>query len=278
MTIVFRLILRGAVAGSNTVEATERLAVLRDEISRLDEHEKRLEQHRQWCQQSLSNVTDDQINQKFAYVRSDDISASFDGETSLAIKAPSETTLEVPMPEERGAGAAKKKYQIHLKSTASQIYVLLVNKDEGTEAPLVVPVPLSQEAQEAMDSISDDNNSPAAAATATRRSGRGKAKATSPPAKEDEGPQPAKKIKSEASEASLSLSEAVEQEQRRRDAEVENILRGPLDTHIEGLEDILSNESKFNRSNRFFCNQRQQQHAGIFLVPSFRSIHNSSFT
>ena len=40
-------VFRGAVAGSNTAEATERLEVLRDEISRLEEHEKKLDLHKQ---------------------------------------------------------------------------------------------------------------------------------------------------------------------------------------------------------------------------------------
>lgn len=35
------------MAGSNTQEATDRLAVLKDEIARLDAHEKELELHKQ---------------------------------------------------------------------------------------------------------------------------------------------------------------------------------------------------------------------------------------
>ena len=37
---------KGAVAGENTQEASERLFVLQDEIQRLDQHEKMIDQHK----------------------------------------------------------------------------------------------------------------------------------------------------------------------------------------------------------------------------------------
>ena len=65
----------------------------------------------------------------------------------MFLQAPSGTQLEVPIPEvttETSNGTvatqAKKKYQIHLKSSEGQIYVLLVNKDSDSEQPLVVQV------------------------------------------------------------------------------------------------------------------------------------------
>ena len=42
--------------------------------------------------------------------------------------------LEVPKPERGGS------YQIHLKSGAGQIYVVLVNRDRDSEEPLVMQV------------------------------------------------------------------------------------------------------------------------------------------
>ena len=42
---------RGAVAGSNTEEANERVDLLKDEIARLDTYEKTIDQHKQWCMQ-----------------------------------------------------------------------------------------------------------------------------------------------------------------------------------------------------------------------------------
>jgi hypothetical protein len=40
---------RGAVAGSNTQEATDRVTVLKDEIKVLDDYEKLLDQHKSVC-------------------------------------------------------------------------------------------------------------------------------------------------------------------------------------------------------------------------------------
>ncbi|MBN3271099.1 E2F4 factor, partial [Polyodon spathula] len=61
------------------------------------------------------------------------------GDTLLAIRAPSGTQLEVPVPE--GVLNGQKKYQIHLKSTLGPIEVLLVNKDTASSLPVVLPVP-----------------------------------------------------------------------------------------------------------------------------------------
>uniref|UniRef100_A0A8C9S460 E2F transcription factor 4 n=1 Tax=Scleropages formosus TaxID=113540 RepID=A0A8C9S460_SCLFO len=61
------------------------------------------------------------------------------GETLLAVRAPSGTQLEVPVPETVFNGC--RKYQMHLKSTAGSIEVLLVNKDAPGSTPVVLPVP-----------------------------------------------------------------------------------------------------------------------------------------
>ena len=76
----------------------------------------------QWVHQSITNITEDSTNEKALYVTHEDICESFEGNTLLAIQAPNGTQLEVPIPEQSGL---KKKYQIHLKSTDGQIYVLL---------------------------------------------------------------------------------------------------------------------------------------------------------
>ena len=44
--MISKLCVQGAVAGENTQEASDRLMVLQDEISRLDQHEKMLDQHK----------------------------------------------------------------------------------------------------------------------------------------------------------------------------------------------------------------------------------------
>merc|ERR1712129_549756 len=90
---------KGAVAGENTQEASDRLMVLQDEISRLDQHEKMLDQHKAWAQQSIKNILEDVSNYQLAYATHNDICSSFSGETLLAIQAPSGTQLEVPRPE-----------------------------------------------------------------------------------------------------------------------------------------------------------------------------------
>ncbi|KAJ6615336.1 hypothetical protein lerEdw1_015135 [Lerista edwardsae] len=73
-----------------------------------------------------------------AYVTDEDLCKCFPGDTLLAIRAPSGTQLEVPVPEGLNG---QKKYQIHLKSTSGPIDVLLVNKDAWSSPPVVLPVP-----------------------------------------------------------------------------------------------------------------------------------------
>ena len=107
----------------------------------------------QWVQQSIKNITEDSTNEKALYVTHEDTCTSFDGETLLAIQAPNGTQLEVPRPESSGI---KKKYQIHLKSTDGQIYVLLVNKDPDSDHPVAVQVPPPKEVAEAIEKASEN--------------------------------------------------------------------------------------------------------------------------
>jgi len=138
---------KGAVAGENTQEASDRLSVLQEEINRLDQHEKMLDQHKTWAQQSIKNILEDVSNYQLAYATHNDICSSFSGETLLAIQAPSGTQLEVPRPEI--VPGRPPKYQIHLKSDSGQIYVLLVNKEADSE-PVVVQVPPPKEIADAI--------------------------------------------------------------------------------------------------------------------------------
>uniref|UniRef100_A0A8C5SYG9 E2F transcription factor 4 n=1 Tax=Laticauda laticaudata TaxID=8630 RepID=A0A8C5SYG9_LATLA len=73
-----------------------------------------------------------------AYVTDEDLCKCFPGDTLLAIRAPSGTQLEVPVPEGLNG---QRKYQIHLKSSNGSIDVLLVNKDAWSSPPVVLPVP-----------------------------------------------------------------------------------------------------------------------------------------
>lgn len=150
---------RGAVPGSNTQESVDRLAVLKEEIEELDDFEKVLDQHKSWVQQSIKNITEDSTNEKALYVTHEDICQSFEGETLLAIQAPRGTQLEVPIPEQ--LANQKRIYQIHLKSSDGQIYVLLVNKDPESDHPVAVQVPPPKDIADALEKVqSSESSSP----------------------------------------------------------------------------------------------------------------------
>lgn len=94
----------------------------------------------------------------------DDVCDGFPGRTLLAVQGPNGTQLEVPRPEfsnvpgrnistrrtvevesltlQNAISGQKIRYQIHLKSTEGQIYVLLVNKDQDSDQPVVMQVKL----------------------------------------------------------------------------------------------------------------------------------------
>ncbi len=191
-------------------------------------------------------------NQHLSYVTSEDVCACFEGDTLLAIQAPQGTQLEVPIP--TLSPASKRSYQIHLKSSEGQIYVLLVNKESTDSEAVMVQVPLPQQVSQAMEeqeqeqeqqqeqqSQQQDSSATGDAAkpaSTVRRSGRGKVKATSPP----EIIPPAKKAKQDQ----LNSDEAAAKE-------VASILGGggtgsggPLSSEIPGLEDLISTESKIH--------------------------------
>ncbi|XP_041375194.1 transcription factor E2F5-like [Gigantopelta aegis] len=151
---------KGASAGCNTTEISNRLVVLKDELDDLERQERELDKHKVWVQQSIKNVTDEVINTRLAYVTHEDICKCFKGDTLLAIQAPSGTQLEVPIPE-IGPGF-KKNYQIHLKSHAGAINVLLVNKDADNTSPVVVQVPPAKEDMvDQTDELQNQNLDPA---------------------------------------------------------------------------------------------------------------------
>ena len=167
----------------------------------------------QWVQQSIKNITEDSSNDKACYVTHEDICKSFEGDTLLAIQAPHGTQLEVPIPEMQAN--QKRKYQIHLKSTDGQIYVLLVNKDSEHESPVAVQVPPPADVAEAIEKASESIEN--------RQVGK----------------------KSKALEGSDDLKAA--KRAKLDDSEVESILSGKvLNTDIPGLEDFMSSESKFD--------------------------------
>ncbi|XP_027952225.1 LOW QUALITY PROTEIN: transcription factor E2F4 [Eumetopias jubatus] len=129
---------KGVGPGCNTREIADKLIELKAEIELLQQREQELDKHKVWVQQSIRNVTEDVQNSCLAYVTHEDICRCFAGDTLLAIRAPSGTSLEVPIPEGLNG---QKKYQIHLKSVSGPIEVLLVNKEAWSSPPVAVPVP-----------------------------------------------------------------------------------------------------------------------------------------
>ncbi|XP_044280192.1 transcription factor E2F5 [Varanus komodoensis] len=127
---------KGVGAGCNTKEVVDRLRYLEAEIEDLELKEKELDQQKLWLQQSIKNVKEDSINKHFSYITHEDICDCFNGDTLLAIQAPSGTQLEVPLPH-----LGQKKYQINLKSNSGPIHVLLINKESSSSMPVVFPVP-----------------------------------------------------------------------------------------------------------------------------------------
>uniref|UniRef100_UPI00398E8C55 transcription factor E2F5-like n=1 Tax=Pristiophorus japonicus TaxID=55135 RepID=UPI00398E8C55 len=130
---------KGVGPGCNTKEIIDRLRYLKAEIEELESKEKELDQQKMWLQQSIENITDSTHNNRLAYTTHEDVCKCFQGDTLLAIQAPSGTQLEVPIPELGPNG--QKKYQINLKSQLGPIHVLLINKESNSAKPVVFPVP-----------------------------------------------------------------------------------------------------------------------------------------
>lgn len=168
-------------------------------------------------QQSIQNITEDVCNQNLSYVTHNDVCKCFDGDTLLAVRAPQGTQLKVPQPEK------KRLYQIHLKSTEGQIYVLLVNKDSDCSEPMVMPVPPPKEIADAIKKSEESEKS-----TAQRRSGRGKTKASSPP-----------------EETVVSKTLKLETDDEDSSKEVDSILSRPSTNPLMECDDLMTSESKF---------------------------------
>ncbi|XP_029552768.1 transcription factor E2F4 [Salmo trutta] len=153
---------KGVGPGCNTREIADKLIELKAELDDLDKREHELDQQRVWVQQSIKNVTDDSQNSPMAYVKHEDLCSAFKGDTLLAIRAPTGTQLEVPIPESVLNG--QKKYQIRIKSSAGPIEVLLVNKDPSSSSPVVLPVPPPEDMLQSLPVPAAANPKPAPAA------------------------------------------------------------------------------------------------------------------
>ncbi|XP_040010564.1 transcription factor E2F4-like isoform X2 [Xiphias gladius] len=131
----------GTMPGENACELTNRLTQLKSELEDLEQKEFMLDQQRLWVEQSIRNITEDCSN--LTYVNHEDICNCFSGHTLLAVRAPSGTQLDVPIP--KAVQDSPAKYQIHLKSVRGPIDVLLLNKHSASSVPVVLPVPPPEE-------------------------------------------------------------------------------------------------------------------------------------
>jgi transcription factor E2F3 len=117
---------------NGSVDIEKELETMREQIRRFLAHEQWLDDAIEQMQTSLRALAEDSANQEHAYVTHEDIRgiASFNGDTVIAIKAPSGTTLEVPDPDE-GMEQGQRRYQIYLKSQTGPVEVFLVSPTPG---------------------------------------------------------------------------------------------------------------------------------------------------
>ncbi|XP_072465358.1 transcription factor E2F2 [Notamacropus eugenii] len=109
---------------------------LGQELKELSNTERILDQLIQNCTLDLKNLTEDENNQRLAYVTYQDIRAigNFKDQTVIAVKAPPETRLEVP-------DLREENLQIYLKSTNGPIEVYLCPEEnhEGSSPSRETP-------------------------------------------------------------------------------------------------------------------------------------------
>ncbi|XP_060923624.1 transcription factor E2F4-like [Limanda limanda] len=129
--------LMGMTPGQNILQLNHRLTKLKLEVRGLEEMEFMLDLQTMWVTQSIRNTTEDCCN--LNYVNHEDICSCFNGHTLLAVRAPSGTKLDVPIP--KAVSPCPAKYQVHLKSISGPIDVLLLSKLSAGSAPVVLPVP-----------------------------------------------------------------------------------------------------------------------------------------
>ncbi|XP_041758440.1 transcription factor E2F3 [Coregonus clupeaformis] len=103
---------------------------LSSELSDLGQEERRLDELIQSCTLDVQQMTEASHSQKFAYVTYQDIRQlrNLKDQTVIVVKAPSETKLEVPDPQES--------LSVHLTSTKGPIEVFLCPEENTTSSPV----------------------------------------------------------------------------------------------------------------------------------------------
>ncbi|KYM80110.1 PREDICTED: transcription factor E2F5-like [Atta cephalotes] len=121
---------KGAGPGCNTQEVGEKLTDLKEEISKLEDHEQLLDTHTRWIQQSIKNIKDDNINKKYAYITYEDVKENFVDQFVLGIQGPPDMEITVPnvlktvMQEDTVIN-----YNMTLKSNLGEIKVYMVQPE-----------------------------------------------------------------------------------------------------------------------------------------------------
>ncbi|XP_034976038.1 transcription factor E2F2 [Zootoca vivipara] len=116
---------------------------LRQELTELSKTERMLDKLIHECTLQLKHLTDEETNQRLAYVTYQDIRAisNFNEQTVIVVRAPPETRLEVP-------DVCEENVQLHLKSNNGPIEVYLCPEEILEESPAKegsFPAPAPQE-------------------------------------------------------------------------------------------------------------------------------------
>ncbi|XP_069706591.1 transcription factor E2F6 isoform X2 [Phaenicophaeus curvirostris] len=117
-------LIQGSSLGHVVGKASEQQN-LKDEISDLSAMEEALDELIKDCAHQLLELTDDKENAKLAYVTYQDIHSiqAFQEQIVIAIKAPEETELEIPVPKED-------RIKVHVRSTKGPIDVYLCEVEQ----------------------------------------------------------------------------------------------------------------------------------------------------
>lgn len=130
---------RGENLHSQTQEVVEQVKLLKSQISELEAQEKELDDQKAWIEENIKHFNNDLFTSTYKFVTHEDICNAFSGDTLLAVRAPSGTQLEVPLPDMNQSG--QKMYQMNLVSNSAPIHIMLINRDSDGSAPVVFSLP-----------------------------------------------------------------------------------------------------------------------------------------
>ncbi|CAI4229760.1 unnamed protein product [Auanema sp. JU1783] len=109
----------------------ERIQFLKDEIQVLVDDEEKLTNHLKFMKQSIRNVLEFTNNQKYAYVRQEEVQQVFPNLINFAIHAPAGTSVEVSPP--KFGFEYEAQYQMKIRSRCGPISAVIVNRCDEKE-------------------------------------------------------------------------------------------------------------------------------------------------